>query len=140
MNSQQKTNNNYMKRVITFGTFDLFHIGHLRILERAKAQGDYLIVGISTDALNFSKKQKNPIYTEKDRMRIIESLKVVDEVFYEESLELKGEYIKKYNADVLVMGNDWEGRFDEFKSLCEVVYLERTPSISTTEIIEIIKE
>ncbi|WP_054715729.1 adenylyltransferase/cytidyltransferase family protein [Marinifilum fragile] len=129
-----------MKRVITFGTFDLFHIGHLRILERAKAQGDYLIVGISTDALNFSKKQKNPIYTEKDRMRIIESLKVVDEVFYEESLELKGEYIKKYNADVLVMGNDWEGRFDEFKSLCEVVYLERTPSISTTEIIEIIKE
>ncbi|GAB7088954.1 pantoate--beta-alanine ligase [Marinifilum fragile] len=140
MNSQQKINNNYMKRVITFGTFDLFHIGHLRILERAKAQGDYLIVGISTDALNFSKKQKNPIYTEKDRMRIIESLKVVDEVFYEESLELKGEYIKKYNADVLVMGNDWEGRFDEFKSLCEVVYLERTPSISTTEIIEIIKE
>ncbi|MCY1635842.1 MULTISPECIES: adenylyltransferase/cytidyltransferase family protein [Marinifilum] len=129
-----------MKRVITFGTFDLFHIGHLRILERARAQGDYLIVGISTDALNFSKKQKNPIYTEKDRMRIIESLKVVDEVFYEESLELKGEYIKKYNADVLVMGNDWEGRFDEFKSLCEVVYLERTPSISTTEIIEIIKE
>lgn len=140
MNSQQKTNNNFMKRVITFGTFDLFHIGHLRILERARAQGDYLIVGISTDALNFSKKQKNPIYTEKDRMRIIESLKVVDEVFYEESLELKGEYIKKYNADVLVMGNDWEGRFDEFKSLCEVVYLERTPSISTTEIIEIIKE
>lgn len=140
MNSQQKTNNNFMKRVITFGTFDLFHIGHLRILERARAQGDYLIVGISTDALNFSKKQKNPIYTEKDRMRIIESLKVVDEVFYEESLELKGEYIQKYNADVLVMGNDWEGRFDEFKSLCEVVYLERTPSISTTEIIEIIKE
>ncbi len=129
-----------MKRVITFGTFDLFHIGHLRILERAKALGDYLIVGISTDALNYSKKQKNPVYSEKERMQIIEALKVVDEVFYEESLELKGEYIKKYNADVLVMGNDWEGRFDEFKSLCEVVYLDRTPSISTTEIIEIIKE
>ena len=129
-----------MKRIITFGTFDLFHIGHLKILERARAQGDYLIVGISTDALNYSKKQKNPIYSEKDRLRIIESLKVVDEVFYEESLELKGEYIKQFNADVLVMGNDWEGRFDEFKSLCEVVYLERTPSISTTEIIEIIKE
>ncbi len=129
-----------MKRIITFGTFDLFHIGHLKILERAKAQGDYLIVGISTDALNYSKKQKNPIYSEQDRKRIIESLKVVDEVFYEESLELKGDYIKQFNADVLVMGNDWEGRFDEFKSLCEVVYLERTPSISTTEIIEIIKE
>ena len=129
-----------MKRIITFGTFDLFHIGHLKILERARAQGDYLIVGISTDALNYSKKQKNPIYSQEDRMRIIESLKVVDEVFYEESLELKGHYIKQFNADVLVMGNDWEGRFDEFKSLCEVVYLERTPSISTTEIIEIIKE
>ena len=129
-----------MKRVITFGTFDLFHIGHLRILERAKKQGDYLIVGVSTDALNYSKKQKNPIYSQKDRMQIIEALKVVDEVFFEESLELKGDYIKKYKADVLVMGNDWEGQFDEFKELCEVVYLERTPSISTTEIIEIIKE
>ncbi|RUT78747.1 adenylyltransferase/cytidyltransferase family protein [Ancylomarina longa] len=129
-----------MKRVITFGTFDLFHIGHLRILERAKKQGDYLIVGISTDALNYSKKQKNPIYSQEDRRKIIEALKVVDEVFYEESLELKGEYIQKYKADVLVMGNDWEGRFDQFKSLCEVVYLPRTPSISTTEIIEIIKE
>jgi glycerol-3-phosphate cytidylyltransferase len=129
-----------MKRIITFGTYDLFHVGHLRILERAKALGDYLIVGISTDALNYSKKQKNTIYSEKDRMRIIQSLKVVDEVFYEESLELKGEYIKQHKADVLVMGNDWEGRFDEFKSLCEVVYLERTPSISTTQIIEIIKE
>lgn len=128
-----------MKRVITFGTFDLFHVGHLRILERAKAQGDYLIVGISTDALNFSKKQKNPIYSQSDRKRIIEALKVVDEVFYEESLELKGEYIKQYKADVLVMGNDWEGKFDEFKSLCEVIYMERTPSISTTEIVEIIK-
>jgi len=129
-----------MKRVITFGTFDLFHIGHLRILERAKAQGDYLIVGISTDALNYSKKQKNPIYSQQDRRKIIEALKVVNEVFYEESLELKGEYIQKHKADVLVMGNDWEGRFDEFKSLCEVIYLPRTPSISTTEIIEIIKE
>jgi glycerol-3-phosphate cytidylyltransferase len=129
-----------MKRVITFGTFDLFHIGHLRILERARQHGDYLIVGVSTDALNFSKKQKNPIYSEDDRKRIISALKVVDEVFDEESLELKGEYIKKHKADVLVMGNDWEGKFDEFKELCEVVYLERTPSISTTEIIEIIKE
>jgi len=129
-----------MKRIITFGTFDLFHIGHLKILERSKKEGDYLIVGISTDALNFSKKQKNPIYCQEDRMKIIEALKVVDEVFYEESLELKGEYIKKYKADVLVMGNDWEGRFDEFKNLCKVKYLERTPSISTTEIIEIIKK
>ncbi|WP_421921201.1 adenylyltransferase/cytidyltransferase family protein [Marinifilum sp.] len=128
-----------MKRVITFGTFDLFHIGHLNILERAKQFGDYLIVGVSTDALNFSKKQKNPIHSQEERTRIINALKVVDEVFYEESLELKGDYIKKYNADVLVMGDDWKDKFDEFKSLCEVIYLERTPSISTTEIIEIIK-
>ncbi len=128
-----------MRRVITFGTYDLFHIGHLRILERSKQNGDYLIVGISTDALNYSKKQKNPICNQNDRMDIIKALSVVDEVFFEESLELKGEYIKKYKADVLVMGDDWAGRFDMFKELCEVVYLPRTPSVSTTAIIEIIK-
>ncbi|MDG2164493.1 MAG: adenylyltransferase/cytidyltransferase family protein [Flavobacteriales bacterium] len=128
-----------MKRIITFGTFDLFHIGHLNILERAKAYGDYLIVGISSDQLNFSKKQKYPVYSQDHRIRIISALKCVDEVFIEESLELKGSYIKKYNADVLLMGNDWVGKFDVFKSICNVVYLDRTPSISTTELIEIIK-
>lgn len=128
-----------MKRIITFGTFDLFHIGHLNILERARELGDELIVGISTDALNFSKKQKYPVYKEEDRSRIIGSLKVVDEVFYEESLELKRQYILDNKADVLVMGNDWEGKFDEFKDICEVVYLTRTPSISTTGVIEIIR-
>ena len=128
-----------MKRIITFGTFDLFHIGHLNILERAKAYGDYLIVGISSDQLNFSKKQKYPVCSQKHRIRIISALKCVDEVFVEESLELKGSYIKKYNADVLLMGNDWLGKFDDFKSICNVVYLDRTPSISTTELIEIIK-
>ena len=128
-----------MKRIITFGTFDLFHIGHLNILERAKELGDELIVGISTDALNFSKKQKYPVYKEEDRSRIIGSLKVVDDVFYEESLELKRQYILDNKADVLVMGNDWEGKFDEFKDICEVVYLTRTPSISTTGVIEIIR-
>ena len=128
-----------MKRVITFGTFDLFHIGHLNMLERAKAYGDYLIVGISSDQLNFVKKQKYPLYYQEHRIRIISALNCVDEVFVEESLELKGTYIKKYNADVLLMGNDWAGKFDNFKSICEVVYLDRTPSISTTELIEIIK-
>ena len=128
-----------MKRIITFGTFDLFHIGHLNILERARELGDELIVGISTDALNFSKKQKYPVYKEDDRSRIIGSLKVVDDVFYEESLELKRQYILDNKADVLVMGNDWEGKFDEFKDICEVVYLTRTPSISTTGVIEIIR-
>ncbi len=128
-----------MKRVITFGTFDVFHVGHVNILERAAAQGDYLIVGVSSDALNFSKKARYPIYSQDDRLKIISSLKFVDEVFVEESLELKLEYIKQFSADVLVMGDDWAGRFDWVKPACEVVYLPRTPSVSTTEIIEIVK-
>jgi glycerol-3-phosphate cytidylyltransferase len=126
-------------RVITFGTYDLFHIGHLNILERAKELGDELIVGISTDKLNYSKKKKYPIYSQEDRSRIVNAMEIVDEVFYEESLELKREYILKYNADILVMGNDWEGKFDEFNDICKVVYLERTASISTTEIVEVIR-
>lgn len=129
-----------MKKVITFGTFDVFHVGHVKILERAKTLGDYLVVGVSSDALNMKKKGRNPVYSEQDRARIISAMGCVDEVFFEESLELKGDYIKQFNADVLVMGNDWEGKFDEFKPLCEVVYLERTPSISTTEIIEVVKQ
>lgn len=128
-----------MKKIITFGTFDVFHVGHINILERAAALGDYLIVGVSSDKLNFDKKNRYPIYNESDRMKIIQSLKFVDQVFIEESLELKLEYIKKYNADTLVMGDDWTGRFDWVKSDCDVVYLPRTPSISTTEIIEVVK-
>lgn len=128
-----------MRKIITFGTFDVFHVGHVNILERAKAMGDYLIVGVSSDQLNISKKGRNPIYSQDDRMHIIKALSCVDEVFFEHSLELKGEYIKQYDADVLVMGNDWEGRFDEFKDICEVKYFPRTPSISTTEIIEVVK-
>lgn len=126
--------------IITFGTFDVFHVGHVRILQRAKSLGNKLIVGVSSDALNFSKKDRYPIYSQADRIEIISSLKFVDSVFIEESLELKAEYIKEYNADILVMGDDWEGRFDQYKSLCDVIYLKRTPSISTTEIIEIVKE
>ena len=128
-----------MRKVITFGTFDVFHVGHVRILERAKAHGDYLIVGVSSDALNFAKKGRNPIYSEDDRRKIISSLSCVDEVFFEESLELKREYIDSYQADVLVMGDDWQGKFDNHKDQCDVVYLPRTPSISTTEIIEVVK-
>lgn len=129
-----------MKKVITFGTFDVFHVGHINILERAAQLGDHLVVGISSDSLNFSKKNRYPVYSQSDRVKIISSLKFVDETFIEESLELKRCYIERYMADVLVMGDDWQGRFDEFSDLCEVVYLPRTPSISTTEIIEIIKK
>lgn len=128
-----------MARIITFGTFDVFHVGHIKILQRARALGKHLTVGVSSDALNFSKKQRYPVYPEEERMDIIRSLAGVDEVFREESLELKGEYIKKYQADILVMGDDWVGRFDEFKSLCEVIYLPRTEGISTTKLISDIK-
>jgi glycerol-3-phosphate cytidylyltransferase len=127
------------KKVITFGTFDVFHVGHLRILERAHSHGDRLIVGVSTDQLNIEKKGRPPVYSQQERSEIIGALKCVDEVFFEESLELKGEYIRRYQADVLVMGDDWQGIFDEFRELCEVVYLPRTPAISTTEVIEKIR-
>ena len=120
--------------IITFGTFDLFHIGHLRILNRAKQLGNRLIVGISTDSLNLSKKGSLPIYNQNDRLEIVKSINGVDEVFFEEALELKGEYIKKFSADALVMGDDWFGRFDWCKEFCEVIYLPRTPDISSTQI------
>ena len=126
-------------RVITFGTFDVFHIGHLRILERARLFGNYLVVGISTDQMNFDKKQRYPVYTQNERREIIRSLRCVDEVFFEESLQLKRSYIEKFSADVLVMGDDWSGKFDEFRDICRVEYLPRTPSISTTAVIEKIK-
>lgn len=126
-----------MKRVITFGTYDVFHIGHINILERAAQLGEYLIVGISSDNLSYKKKQRYPLYSQDDRIKIISSMRCVDEVFIEESLEDKARYIQEKNADLLVMGKDWEGRFDWVKPWCDVVYLPRTPSISTTEIIEI---
>ena len=126
--------------VITFGTFDLIHIGHILILERAKNLGDKLVVGISSDNFSFSKKNKYPVYNQNSRKKILESLKFVDEVFIEESFEKKRQYILENKADILVMGSDWEGKFDEFNDICKVIYLDRTPSISTTEIIEIINK
>ena len=124
------------KTVVTFGTYDLFHIGHLRLLQRASALGQELIVGVSSDKLNFDKKSKYPEFSETERMEIIRMIKGVHHVFLEESLDLKRKYLLQYDADVLVMGDDWAGRFDEFNDICDVVYLERTPSISTTAIIE----
>ena len=123
-----------MKTIITFGTLDLLHFGHLRLLERARALGDRLVVGVSSDALNMKKKGRTPIMNQEHRMAIIAALRCVDEVFLEESLELKQQYIKDHNATVLAMGDDWKGKFDGLAE--EVIYFERTPAISTTELIE----
>jgi glycerol-3-phosphate cytidylyltransferase len=123
-------------RVITFGTFDVLHIGHINILERCSQLGSELIVGVSSDALNFQKKKRLPIYNEDSRIRIVSSLRFVDKVFIEQSLEEKNDYIKYYQANILAMGDDWQGKFDHFKDICQVVYFPRTPLISTTEIIK----
>jgi glycerol-3-phosphate cytidylyltransferase len=125
-----------MKTIITFGTYDLLHVGHIRLLSRARELGDRLVVGVSSDNLNYSKKNKYPEFSEEERMEIISMIKGVDKVFLEESLELKASYLREHEADILVMGDDWSGKFDHLKSICEVVYLPRTPSISTTGIIE----
>ncbi|MFQ6172038.1 adenylyltransferase/cytidyltransferase family protein [Oryzobacter sp. R7] len=124
------------RTVITFGTFDVFHVGHVRVLERAAALGDRLVVGVSADELNISKKGRPPVYSEDERMEIVKAMRVVDAVFLEESLEQKKDYILEHGADVLVMGDDWTGRFDWVGDVCEVVYLPRTPSVSTTGLIE----
>jgi len=123
-----------MKKGITFGTFDLLHVGHINILERARNLCDYLVVGISSDALNVSKKNIPPIYSQQERLKIVGSLRCVDYVFIEESLELKRDYITQFNASLLVMGDDWQGKFDFCKDLCDVIYLPRTPHISTTQV------
>lgn len=125
--------------VITFGTFDIPHIGHIKIINRARALGNRLIVGVSSDELNFAKKGRHSIYFQDERMFMVNAIKGVDHVFLEESLELKREYILKYQADILVMGDDWEGKFDHFSDICKVIYLPRTPSISTTSVIEVVK-
>lgn len=120
-----------MKKVITYGTFDLLHVGHVKLLERAKNLGDFLIVAVSTDEFN-SIKGKKAYYTYEERKTIIEAIKYVDLVIPEYSWEQKIEDIKKYDIDIFVMGSDWEGKFDYLKEYCEVIYLPRTENISTT--------
>jgi glycerol-3-phosphate cytidylyltransferase len=121
------------KTVLTYGTYDLLHKGHILLLERARQLGDRLIVGLSTDEFN-RVKNKECVYPYADRFLIVSAIKYVDEVIPEENWEQKVDDIKRYNVDVLVMGNDWEGQFDWLREHCEVVYLPRTPGISTTEI------
>ena len=126
------------KIVITYGTYDILHIGHINLLKRAKALGDYLIVAISTDKFNLIK-HKTSFFPYQQRKAIIESVKYVDKVIPETCWEQKIKDIKKYKVDVFVMGNDWEEKFDELKKFCKVVYLPRTPYISTTSIKKDIK-
>jgi len=121
------------KIVITYGTFDLFHVGHIRLLKRLRALGDQLIVGISSDEFN-SIKGKKSFFSYDERAEIVESCKYVTSVFPEHHWEQKREDIVKNNATIFAMGDDWEGKFDELGDLCEVVYLPRTEDISTTEI------
>jgi glycerol-3-phosphate cytidylyltransferase len=122
-----------MKTVITYGTFDLFHIGHLRLLERARDLGDRLIVAVSSDAFNEGKGKKT-IIPYADRAAIVQALKCVDLVIPENTWEQKVCDVRTHNVDVFVMGADWEGKFDELKEVCEVVYIPRTEGISTTEL------
>ncbi|MGL4688208.1 MAG: glycerol-3-phosphate cytidylyltransferase [Fusobacteriaceae bacterium] len=122
-----------MKKIITYGTFDLLHWGHINLLKRAKELGDYLIVALSTDEFN-ELKHKESYHSYEERKLILESIKYVDEVIPEETWEQKKEDIKKYDVDIFVMGDDWKGEFDFLKKDCEVIYLERTKGISTSKI------
>ena len=122
-----------MKTVITYGTFDLLHYGHINIFKRAKALGDKLIVGLSTDEFNAIKGKKS-YFSFEERKLLLDAIKYIDEVIPEERWEQKVEDVKKFNVDVFVMGDDWKGKFDFLKEYCEVVYLPRTPEISTTKI------
>lgn len=120
-----------MKKVITYGTFDVLHYGHINLLKRAKSLGDYLIVALSSDEFNKLKNKKS-YYTFEQRKIILEACKYVDLVIPEYSWEQKINDIKEYKADIFVMGDDWKGQFDFLKDYCEVVYLKRTPNVCST--------
>lgn len=124
-----------MRTVITYGTFDILHVGHINLLRRARALGDRLVVGLSTDDFNRSK-HKSALLNYENRKSVLEAIRYVDEVFPESTWEQKVDDIRRYNASVFVMGDDWVGQFDFLSVHCEVQYLPRTTSISTSEIKE----
>lgn len=127
-----------MKKVITYGTFDVLHYGHINLLKRARALGDYLIVALSSDKFNTVKNKKS-YYTYEQRKSILEACRYVDLIIPENDWEQKVSDIKKYQADIFVMGDDWKGKFDYLKDYCEVVYLPRTPDVSSTQTKEYLK-
>lgn len=131
---QTGTRGDVMKRVITYGTYDMLHYGHINLLQRAKQLGDYLIVVLSTDEFNWNEKQKKCYFSYEERKRLLEAVRYVDLVIPENSWEQKISDVKEYHVDTFVIGDDWEGKFDFLKEYCEVVYLPRTPEISTTQI------
>ncbi len=120
-----------MKRILTYGTFDLLHRGHIELLRRAREMGDFLVVGLSTDGFNALKKKKS-FYAYEERKLVLEAIRHVDLVIPEENWEQKAEDIRAHRIDTLVMGDDWQGKFDELRSICEVAYLPRTAGISTS--------
>ena len=123
-----------MKKIITYGTYDLLHYGHINLLRRARELGDYLVVALSTDEFNNFEKSKKTYFSYEVRRQMLEAIRYVDLVIPEKSWEQKREDIIKYNIDTFVIGNDWEGKFDFLKDICNVVYLSRTEEISTTKI------
>ncbi|MCR5585936.1 MAG: glycerol-3-phosphate cytidylyltransferase [Lachnospiraceae bacterium] len=122
-----------MRRVITYGTYDLLHVGHINLLRRAREQGDYLVVALSSDEFN-AIKEKKAYYPYEDRKKILEAIRYVDKVIPEHNWEQKIKDVQENDIDVFVMGDDWTGKFDFLKDYCEVVYLPRTEGISTTKI------
>lgn len=122
-----------MKRVLTYGTFDVLHYAHLSFLKQAKELGDYLIVGVSNDEFNEQKKGKKAYYPYEVRKEMVESIKYVDEVFEQKSFEQKLDDIKKYKIDILVSSEDWQGKYDYLKDYCEVIYLKRNKLFSSTQ-------
>lgn len=123
-----------MKRVITYGTFDLLHYGHINLLRRAKALGDYLIVGLSTDEFNLVEKHKKCYFSYEKRKNLLEAIRYVDLVIPETNWKQKLTDVDEYHIETFVMGDDWKGKFDFLNEKCDVVYLTRTPEISTTKI------
>lgn len=124
-----------MKRVITYGTFDLLHYGHINLLRRAKEYGDYLVVALSTDEFNLNMKNKKCYFSYEQRKSLLEAIRYVDLVIPEENWEQKKRDVHEYHIDTFVMGDDWNGKFDFLREEgCEVIYLPRTPEISTTQI------
>ena len=124
-----------MRKVITYGTFDLLHYGHINLLRRARELGDYLVVALSTDEFNWNEKRKKCYFPYAERKLMLEAIRYVDEVIPEENWEQKNTDVVKHGCSVFVMGDDWKGKFDFLKEEgCEVVYLPRTPEISSTQI------